>query len=54
MKNTYEVWTQYKGELGVCLFSGNKWQCNAYIRQAVKKGAQPNHFGLRCKGKGKG
>lgn len=45
----YEVWTQYKGERGVQLFSGNKRQCNAYIRQAVKKGAQPNHFDLVVK-----
>lgn len=45
----YEVWTQYKGEAGVKLFSGNKWLCNAYIRQAIKKGAQPNHFTIIAK-----
>ena len=45
----YKVWTQYKGERGVLLFSGNKRQCNAYIRQAVKKGAQPNHFDIAVK-----
>ena len=49
MAKAYEVWTQYKGETGVCLFSGNKRQCNAYIRQAVKKGAQPNHFAVLVK-----
>lgn len=45
----YEVWTQYKGEAGVKLFSGNKRQCNAYIRQAIKKGGQPNHFTIIVK-----
>lgn len=42
----YEVWTQYKGETGAQLYSGTKHQCNAYIRQAIKKGGQPNHFAL--------
>lgn len=46
MAKFYEVWTQYKGETGICLYKGNKRECNAYIRQAVKKGAQPNHFAL--------
>lgn len=43
----YEVWTQDKGEAGVKLFSGNKRHCNAYIRQAIKKGGQPNHFTIK-------
>lgn len=46
MKKIYEVWTQYKGEVGVKLFSGTKWACNAYIRQAIAKGAKPNHFAI--------
>lgn len=49
MGKKYEVWTCYKGEVGVFLFSGNKLQCKAYIRQAVKKGAKPNHFSLLYK-----
>lgn len=51
MKKTYEVWTQGHGYIGVQLFSGNKWQCNSYIRQAVKKGAKPNHFTILVKSK---
>ena len=49
MAKYYEVWTQYKGERGVILYKGTKRECKAYIRQAVKKGAQPNHFDLAVK-----
>lgn len=40
----YEVWTNSAGTPGVWLISGNKWKCNAYVRQAVKKGANPRHL----------
>lgn len=44
----YEVWTvDGKGERGVFLYADStKAKCNRYIKQAVKKGADPNTLGI--------
>ena len=44
MTKMYEVWTCYKGECGVQLFRGTKKECNQYTKQAIQKGAKPNHL----------
>ena len=38
MKKIYEVRLNLNGRLGTDLFTGTKVQCNAYVRQAIKKG----------------
>ena len=38
MKKIYEVRLVYEGRVGTDLFTGSKVQCNAYVRQAIKKG----------------
>ena len=44
----YEVWTVHKnGKLGVLLCISTKTGCDRYIKQAIKKGADPNTFQIR-------
>lgn len=44
----YEVWTKdNNGEMGTHLFTGKKVDCNRYVRQAVKKGANPETLIIR-------
>lgn len=44
----YEVWTVHEdGQLGVLLCISTKAGCNRYIRQAVKKGANPDTLVIR-------
>ena len=39
----YEVWTKHEnGELGVLLLNALRQDCESYVEQAIKKGADPD------------
>lgn len=45
MAKTYEVQFVYeKGSIGTELYTGNKRMCNAYVRQAIQKGQNPERL----------
>ena len=44
MAKTYEVRFVYEGRVGGELYTGNKRMCNAYVRQAIQKGQNPERL----------
>lgn len=41
MTTQYAVWTVYEGSISQRIYTGTKRECNAYIKQAIIKGAKP-------------